>query len=333
MTRLLLLAYGRPTEYARAVFAALSAWAWSPAVTGQLEAIILTDNPAAFEPWLQGLPVQYWLLTPERMAELRGPQHYTFRLKPCMLAEAARAYPADDLLFVDADTFFFAPAGLLLQGLAAGHSYLHQPEYRLAEAGAIHDAFGEGDYPRRALALLAGRSFRVQGAEVRFQPEQQSWNSGVIGLPTRLTPLLPDVLALNDALYAASEWFTSEQVAFSLVLPTAGPLTAAEHVVYHYWRKAQKEVVDQLLADTLTADFAALPLRERLAHLRQLTQQWHRQLELHRTQQDALYAIGTGQLAAGVKCATKALLAAPLHKPFLRALARAIRTRATAGAA
>lgn len=325
MTRLLLLAYGRRTEHARAVFAALSAWAFAPAGYGQLAAVVFTDQPAAFTPYLAGLPVDYHLLTDSLLAELRGPRHYVHRVKACVIAQASQDYPGDDLLFIDSDAFFVAAPGPLLQELAAGTPSLHQPEYTLAGAVGVYAAFRQAHYPRRVLALLAGRSFQVGGAAVQFTPGQLAWNSGVVGLPAALTALLPDTLALLDALYEASEWFVSEQLAFSLVLQTNGPIAPAGAYVYHYWSKAQKALADTLLAAALTADFAAWPLPARLHRVRQLVPAWYEQLEIHKAQQDALYAFRHGDYAGGVKCAAKALLAAPFDTGFARSLLRVLR--------
>ncbi len=327
MTRLLLLAYGRRTEYARAVFAALSAWAFAPAGYGQLAAVVFTDQPDAFVSYLAGLPVDYQLLTESRLAELRGPRHYVHRVKACVIAQASRDYPGDKLLFIDSDTFFVAAPGPLLHGLAVGQPYLHQPEYTLAGAVGVYAAFQQAHYPRRVLALLAERSFKVGSATVRFSPGQLAWNSGVVGLPAALTTLLPDTLALLDALYEGSEWFVSEQLAFSLALQTVSPIEPAAAYVYHDWGQAQKALADDLLAAELTPAFAAEPLPTRLHRVRQLVPAWYERLELHKTQQDALYALSHGDYAGGMKCAAKAWLAAPFDTGFARGLLRVLRQR------
>lgn len=326
MTCLVLLAYGRATEHPRAIFAALSAWAWAtPAEAASLRILAYTDQPAALEPWLAGLPVRYELLTPERLAEARGPQQFVHRVKVACLLDARQQYPTDALLYVDSDTFFVASPAPLLRALTANRLLLHQPEYTLPEAITIHERFGQGHYPRQLLAELTRQPYRVGEADIAFQPTQTLWNSGVVGLPAAATALLPDVLTLTDRLYAATNWFTSEQVAFSLVLPAIAPPLATNAAIYHYWRQPLKELADTLLAQALSPDLAARPLPERLGRVRQLSRRFHNQLEQHRTEQDALHALRTGQRLAGLKCATKALLRQPLHPPFLRQLAQALR--------
>lgn len=323
MPRLLLLAYGRETEYRRALLAVLSCWAWRP--RQPLAATICTDQPAFFEPYLAGLPVAYKLLTPSYLTQARGPQQFVHRVKAQLVAEAFAEHPHDGLLFVDSDTFFSASPDGLLQRLAAGQPFMHLREYTLAEAVAIYAEFNQAQYPQKLLELLASRSFALGGQQVRFHPGLSSWNSGVLGLPRALAPLLPDIVALTDALYAGTGWFVSEQLAFSLAVQASGPVLASDHVIYHYWGKAQKALMDKQLASYFTPGFAALPLARRLGQVRQRLPWFRRQLAADTAREGALYALRRGRLAAGLKCAAKALLTKPLDAQFVRAVLRTLR--------
>lgn len=326
MTRLLLLAYGRETEYRRALLAALSCWAWQP--RQPLAATICTDQPDFFKPYLAGLPIAYKLLTPTYLVEARGPQQFVHRVKAQLIAEAFAEHPHDELLFVDSDTFFSTSPDSLLQNLATGLSFMHLREYRLAEAVAIYQEFNQAKYPTKMLALLASRTFPLGGAQVRFHAEQSSWNSGVLGLPHTLAPLLPDILALTDTLYAGTGWFVCEQLAFSLALQASGPVQPCDQFIYHYWGKAQKILMDKQLLSYFTPGFAAQPLAERLSQVRQQVPRFQRQLELDKAQEGAIYALRRGRIVAGLKCAAKALLASPLDGQFVREVLRILRRQA-----
>ncbi|GAB3636467.1 hypothetical protein GCM10027422_20570 [Hymenobacter arcticus] len=325
MARLLLLAYGRQTEYCRAVFAVLSAWAWQPRPT--VAATIYTDQPGFFEPYLAGLPVEYHYLSESHLTELKGPLHFVHRVKAQLIAQAFLDYPTEELLFIDSDTFFLAAPDGLLHRLAQGIPFMHRHEYRLAEAAAIHAGFGQAHYPEKLLALLASRTFALGGQLVQFHAGQSSWNSGVLGLPRALAPLLPDILALVDELYASTGWFLCEQLAFSLALQASGPVQACNQLVYHYWGQPQKRLMDKRLLTQLTPDFAALPLPQRLSQVRQLVPQLRRQLALDQARQGALYAFRRGQVATGLKCAARALLSAPFDARFARELLLVLRRR------
>lgn len=320
MPRLLLLAYGRETEYRRALLAALSCWAWRP--QPGLAATICTDRPDFFRPYLAGLAIEYKLATPEYLAQARGPLHFVHRVKAQFIAEAFAEHPTEELLFVDSDTFFIASPDSLLQKLAAGQAFMHLREYKLAEAVAIYADFNQAKYPEKLLELLASRTFRLGGEPVQFHAGQSSWNSGVLGLPRALAPLLPDILVLTDELYAGTGWFTGEQLAFSLALQASGPVHASDEYVYHYWGQPQKKVMDKLLPTFFTPALAALPLAERLQRVRQRVPWFQRQMELGKAQEDALYALRRGRLAAGLKCVAKALLTKPLDAKFMREVLR-----------
>jgi hypothetical protein len=329
MTHLVLLAYGRPTEYHRAIFAALSFWAWPPnRAQALMQAVVFTDQPALFVPYLAGLPVRYEQLTPASLAAMQQPHGYLHRVKAAILAQLAAAHPHDALLFVDSDTFFTAAPDALLQRLASGTAFLHQREYTLAEAVGVYAAFGQAHFPERLLALLAHRTFWVGGAEVRFQPTHYAWNSGVLGLPAATTPLLPDVLHLLDELYAGTAWFTCEQLAFSLALQTQTTLHACAEHVFHYWGQRQKALMDERLPGLLTEAFGRLPLPQRLRQVQQLIPLWRRAIELDRLHEGTLYALDQGQVLAGLKYAAKAWLTAPLSLTLPKHLWRRWRKKA-----
>ncbi|RZL13071.1 MAG: hypothetical protein EOO62_09260 [Hymenobacter sp.] len=320
MTQLVLLAHSREAEYHRAIFAVLSFWAWHKGrATGPVQAVVFTDQPAFFAPYLSGLPVRYELLTPARLAAMQQPHGYVHRVKAAILVQVAQTYPQDELLFVDSDTFFIALPDLLLQQLAAGATFLHKREYTITEAVGVYATFGQAHFPTRLLEVLASRRFEVAGAAVQFQPEQVLWNSGVLGLPAAASALLPDVLRVLDELYLATNWFTCEQIAFSLVLQAQTTLRPCDKYVFHYWGKRQKQLMDERLP-LLLSELRALPLAERLAHVRQLIPRWQRTIELDRLHEGALYAFAQGQLLAGLKYGVKAWLIAPLNFKLAKGL-------------
>ncbi|OON67584.1 hypothetical protein [Hymenobacter sp. CRA2] len=325
MQYLVLLSYGREAEYRRALFAALSFWARYRGPQQAVRTLVFTDCPAFFEPYLAGLPVDYVPLEVEQRRAMQGPHHYVHRVKVAVLDEVQQVYPGRSLLYCDSDTFFQSDPGPLLRWLAAGTAFMHQPEYTFEEAPGIYASFDQAEYPRRFLELIAGCTFRVAGRARQLLRTQQAWNSGVLGLPATAAPLLPDVYALTDAFYAATGWFTAEQLAFSVALPLQFPLLRSDQYVFHYWGPRQKELMDARLAHLLTATFAHLPLPARLAAVRPLTARWRRQLELDRMREGALYAFGKGQLLTGARYAAKALLQAPLDLSFPRQVLHTLR--------
>ncbi|RZK24769.1 MAG: hypothetical protein EOO56_00170 [Hymenobacter sp.] len=331
MTHLVLLAHSREVEYRRAVFAVLSFWAWHKGrATGAVQAVVFTDQPAFFEPYLAGLPVRYELLTAGSLAAMQQPQGYVHRVKPAILAQMAQAHPQDELLFIDSDTFFTSLPEALLQQLMGGTTFLHKREYRLTEAVDVYAAFGQAHFPKKLLEVLSSQRFEVAGAAVQFKPEQYSWNSGVLGLPALSAARLPDVLRVLDELYAGTGWFTCEQVAFSLVLQTQAVLRPCDEYVFHYWGQRQKQLMDGRLHPLIGQALADLPLAERLAQVRQLVPRWQRVMELDRLREGALYAFNQGQLVAGLKYAVRAWFLAPLSGRLFKDIWRLLRKKTPA---
>lgn len=332
MQYLVLLSYGRESEYRRAIFTVLSFWARYHGPREAVGTILFTDNPGFFQPYLADLPVDYVPLAAEQRRAMQGPHDYAFRVKIGILDEVQQVHPGSSLLYCDSDTFFTADPTLLLRCLAAGTAFMHQPEYTFEEAVGIYSSFDQAEYPRRFLELIASRTFSVGGSQRQFFRSQQAWNSGVLGLPPAAAQLMPDVYALTDAFYEGTGWFVAEQLAFSLALPARLPLLRSDQYVFHYWGPRQKQLMDSRLAHLLTPAFGQRPLPERLAAVRPLTGRWRRQVELDKVREGSLYAFGKGQLLAGAKYAAKALLHAPLDLSFPKQVIQTLRNGPTATA-
>ena len=267
MTNLAVLTYGRESEYQRAILAVLSCHAWLAAGGGAAElgrTIVYTDNPDYLRPYLRGLPTDFRPLTPAIRRELIGPLNYIHRLKASVVDQSLRDYPADKLLFIDADTFFFADPAPLLARIAPSVSLMDQREFQLEERR--NDPHGG-----RLLARLEAGPVRTSRGDEQFGARLYCWNSGVLGLHPQVREFMPDVLEINDEFFRYSQWNISEQVAFSLILQTRGSLVPSNAYVQHYWLNLEKAVMDVLLPRLLTAELAVLPLPDRLARIRQAT--------------------------------------------------------------
>lgn len=320
MTRHIILAYGRETEHKRAIFAVLSFWAWYSGDKSTVQTVVFTDRPELFTASLAGLPIEYVVLMPEYLDAMRGPQQYVHRIKVAIVAQTFKNHPNDNLLFCDSDTFFVAESEQLLHRLQAGTSIMHLREYRLVDAVPIYAVFKQAKFPRKFIDLIENRTFRIGPNEQQFHSTQFSWNSGVLGLTEAIGGIMPDIMALNDALYVGSGWIMSEQVAFSLALQAVTRVVPAEQYVFHYWGQRQKVLMDVLLKKLIYISFNNLTLLERLTQVRQLTIKWWRTVELDKNREGALYAFSNGEVIAGIKCTVKALIASPFNAAFTKNL-------------
>jgi hypothetical protein len=315
MQHLVLLSYGRESEYRRAIFAALSFWANYQGPRQAVSTVIFTDDAAFFRPYLAALPVEYVQLDADRRRAMHGPHDYVHRVKIGILDEVMHRYPRHDVLYIDTDTFFEADPAPLLGQLAAGTAFMHKPEYQLAEAVGVYAGFepAVAACPPRFLALLGSRTFRVLGRERRFTGAQLGWNSGVLGLPADAAGLLPDVFRLTDEFFAGSGWFTSEQLAFSLALPLVLPLRRCDESVFHYWQPGQKQRMDALLARLLTLAFSRQPLPMRLGAVRAQLGRFRGACELATLREGARYAFGKRRWLSAARLGLKAMLHAPFQ--------------------
>ncbi|RSK49055.1 glycosyltransferase family protein [Hymenobacter rigui] len=317
MVYLTLLSYGGPVEYHRALGAALSFYAHYSGPEPVTMALF-TDNPEFFRPYLRGVPVEYLLLPPERRLAMVGPDRYSFRVKICILQELMQRWPGADVLYLDSDTLVQRDPAPLLRDLQAGIAFMDQPEHTFAEAVVQYAARPDAAAPGRLIDLFGRQQFLVNGQWRQFTAGQKCWNSGVLGLPAAAAALLPDVLRLCDAFYAGSEWFTSEQLAFSVALPLRFPLRRADAYVYHYWSPAQKAWMDRELARLLPGP-AAPPLTTGL------TTRWVRRLVVEKLREGALYAARRGRPVPACKYALKAMVRTPFALTFVGRFIQALR--------
>jgi len=331
MIRHLILGYGRETEPQRILFCALSFWAWYKGNRAEAQTIIFTDRPDFFRQPLAGLPVECRNLTPELLAELRGPQQFAHRIKVAIMEQVCRANPADEVMYSDSDTFFVMPVAPLRELLRPGCSFMHVPEYPLSEVLPIWSTFTpphQEQNAKRFMELIEAREFAFGAEKQQFHASQMMWNAGFIGLPPGAAPIMAGIMQLTEAFYKGSEWVMAEQVAFSLALQTHTKLVASTEFLFHYWGQRQKVFMDALLVDLEKHVPATLPLDARLAAVQKLTDTWRRAVRIDEARQTALLAFARGQMLAGMKQTTKVLLTNPLDTEFAKNALAALWKRA-----
>ncbi|GIW70452.1 MAG: hypothetical protein KatS3mg101_1199 [Patescibacteria group bacterium] len=235
---------------------------YSPAPEDRL--LVYTDNPAYYESFLSGVPVEYKLLPEAKLKEMMGPDDLIHRVKIGIIEDAARAYPQNNIFYIDSDTFFFAPIADLLHKITPRQSIMHKFEYEMTFLGTypLHDK----DHFRAVYEALRQKTFYIGGVSVRIQPEDfASWNAGIIGLHHTNTAWLQEVYELTDQLYASARNHACEQYAFSYILQTRTTLIPCESCNRHYWHRIEKQIVDEFLQKRLDEAFARQPLARKIA--------------------------------------------------------------------
>lgn len=248
---LVLLSYGNETENRRAVFCLLSFLSWTNKISNGISIVIYTDNISFFKKHFENIKINYVSLTIEMLKEMSGRSGFLHRSKVEVILQTFQKYPDNDVLFLDTDTFFYAkPTPLILQ-YKEGKSFMHKREYTIAQSLSIFDSYGQQQYPAAFIKYISSQTFLVNNKPEVFDTSDYSWNSGVLGLSKGFGAYMSDVLKLTDLFYENSEWFISEQLAFSFILQRHTSISSTDSLIYHYWPKYEKEFVDQFLFDLL----------------------------------------------------------------------------------
>jgi hypothetical protein len=316
---LVLQSFGRENEYKRGILTALSFYAHSTLPVSLTKVVLFTDQPGYFKPYFHGLPVTYVVLTPEKIRSMRGSIDFLHRMKIAVIEEAF-CLSEGDLLYADSDTFFTSDPSYLMSQLSPGKSFMHEWEYQFESLRNWKLPSGQTfvDF----LKLIESKSFVLaDGRELKVTPDHSSWNAGVMMLHSSHKQLIPDVYALTDQFYPASLNHASEQYAFSVVLQLNTQLEACDAVVYHYWYRVKKQIIDQFLTGRFVPAWASLPLEIKLQQIKEWTGGLPAYFEKHEwtVKDKAIQAFNENRFPEGYQWAIKALLQKPFgSKAFLK---------------
>lgn len=215
--QLLYLVYGPdPAYHAEARFSILSALYRSEQRDFSIS--VYTDAPQHYD----GLPVAVHPLAADTLQQWYGPLRYHHRSKLCALQQAVPQ--AGKTVFIDTDTFFLRDPALLFAAVDA-HTCLADELYRSQlPAEWASDA--------AVAALLAQAGIDPQDIPVI--------NSGLFGIAQTNSAVLDLALALNDAVYPASDRsLTTEQLVLGMAAGTRTQLAEDDGIIKHYWSRKQ----------------------------------------------------------------------------------------------
>lgn len=303
--------FGRKSEYRRAVFTILSFYAF--ASNRSTRVLLFTDEPEWFDDYLKDIPVDYVLLTPAKIKEMRGEIDFLHRMKIALIEETFQRFPGYVQFYADSDTFFAADPIPLIHTVTPEKSSMHLCEYSFSSV--------------KDMPLPAGRTFRdfyqmvisrkfyhADGTVLNVTPEMLSWNAGVMIFHPDHQRFIPDVYALTDQFYPDSQNHASEQYAFSILLQQHTEIFPCDTVNYHYWYRIKKQIADQFLEARLNEDFKKELLQDKLLKVKHWTAILPGIFEQHEwTLRDhAVQLFNRNEYASGYKWTLKALI----KKPF-----------------
>ncbi len=308
--------FGRESEYRRAIF---MIWSFRAHTKRFLEVILFTDQPDYFTPYFKDQLVRYVLLTPERIKSMRGNIDFLHRMKIALIEEAFNICPDCDLIYADSDTFFVADTSGFIDSISPEISFMHTLEYAFQSLKEMPLPAG---VPFRAfLKLIEDREFLLaDGAPLKVKPDQTSWNAGVMFLHKSHIKFLPDVYALTDQFYPPTRNHASEQYAFSIVLQNRTKLLPCEEVVYHYWNRVKKNIMDDFLEKKTHTLLSNQSADKNSEIIKQWTAYLPGYLESHvwMLRDLSIQALNENKFQEGYILAARALLKNPIHWKFLK---------------
>lgn len=306
---LVIQSFGKENEYKRAVFTILSFYAYSSMPVEETKVILFTDNPDYFAEHLRGIPTQYVLLTKEKIKIMRGKIDFLHRMKIALIEEAF-TLTEGPLFYTDSDCFFVADPKPILTEVSEQNTFMHLQEYSFVKDVEDRTATYKNFYE-----LINRQNFTLKnGSILKVTSKHASWNAGVMVFHHSHSRFIPDVYFLTDQFYPATGNHASEQYAFSLVLQQNLILQPCDHIVYHYWYRIKKQIVDEFLYKKFTKNWFGLSLSEKLKKVKSWTVFLPRHFQNHvwMTRDRAIQAFNENNFSEGYRWAAKALL----QKPF-----------------
>ncbi len=315
---LVLQSFGGESEYRRAIFSLWSFYAHISSEYSGTRALLFTDNPEFFYPYLEGLPVQYVFLSAEKIRHMRGEINFLHRIKIGVIEEAFLMYEGS-ILYVDADTCFIKNPAPLFQDISEKISFMHVNEYSFLHLQEI--PLPSGAPFHAVLKVLEEEEFTLaNGSQRKFLPSLFSWNAGVIMLHRNHHPLLADVYAITDRLFPETGNHAAEQYAFSLVLQTNTELHPCNEFIYHYWYRTKKQVADKFLAKRLDYLWTQLSTEQKKRWVKNWTQALPGNIEQHpwTLRDNAIQAFNNNEFCRAYRWAAMAFIKNPFNIPFIK---------------
>lgn len=308
--------FGRENEYRRVI---LTVWSFYAQVrdTVSIRTILFTDNPSFFVSYFKNLPVEYVLLTTEKIRTMRGSIDFLHRMKIALIEEAFKKV-GTNILYADSDTFFTMDPSSMMTNLSPTTSFMHTREYAFEYLKDIPLPAGEPFL--KFYKLIKEQTFNTVKGTLQVSQEQYSWNAGVMMFHRDHEKLLPEVYALTDQLYPPTGNHASEQYAFSIIMQQNTTIHPCEEVIYHYWYRVKKTIADLFLKERINEQWASCSIELKYKSVQAWTSQLPDLFENHILilRDRAVQAFHENNFKVGYKYAMKALLVEPFNFTFIK---------------
>lgn len=220
---ILFQAYG--TEYCQqatySIFSLLRQHNWDP----YFQIVVLTDDRSQFAELEQHRWVHIIIPTSDLLREWDRYPKFFLRRKISGFQHIQQLFRSA-VIEIDVDTVFYSKIDKLVNMVSAQDLVLHKKEYRMSYSRKSRPSLLPGD---RVYTTPSQKQFTVNN-------DTYMWNSGLIGLAWERAAVMNDVLSVADQIFEDCNDTLSEQLAFSVVFGTHGPLKEPGEDIWHYWR-------------------------------------------------------------------------------------------------
>ena len=184
--------------------------------------IVITDDSSLFG-FFENI-IETIFINQDTIKDWEGPHQFFWRVKIKALQFVAQKYPADSILYLDSDTFFYKNIEVLRSALKSGQHFMHLDEGKLSQLSSKTE--------KLMWKQMKGKSYE----NIIINENVAMWNAGLIGVSQKHFECLDLTLRINDAMCADGVTRRLiEQFAFSLGLNQYSELQPADHIVGHYW--------------------------------------------------------------------------------------------------
>lgn len=265
--------FGLEREYKRALFMIMSFLTYHK--ESNYTIVLFTDNTDFFTSRLpNNINIKFEFLSPERIKQMRGPNDFLHRMKIAMIEYTLTNYPKK-LFYVDSDAFFINSPQKVINYVNEDNASMHKIEYAfktIINGGKTFAEFAE---------LIANQKFKLASTDVLLNVglDQYSWNAGIMSFHPSHIRYIPDVYELTEQFYPPTKNHASEQYAFSVILQNNTQLIQCEDIVFHYWHRVEKQIMDSILNKLFVESFFSTTYEAQLSKIKILTEKLPEQIK------------------------------------------------------
>lgn len=309
---LLTQSFGREYEYKRAI---LAIWSYFAHVSPSLntKVVLFTDKPEYFKKYLEGLPIEYSLLNDQKIKELKGNINFIHRMKIGIIKETLEKYNnGESLFYIDSDTFFIKNPQTVIDSISSNTFFMHLHEYEFSSIDINIRSIN--DPMRKLIEYIKNNTFKIEhNSKFKIRLNHSSWNAGVMIFDNSHKQYLNDVYSITEQLYSTTLCHASEQFAFSIIFQEKFDIQSCDNIVFHYWYRTRKIIIDLFLDKLLNDNWANLSLDTKKKEILKLTQTLPNYIETHPMiyEDHAIQAFNIDDFKNGYSYAIKSLLKRP----------------------